>query len=56
MTLSEIAEGLKQRNAVRLGMLKDTKKNLNIIVDELIDEHLSQSDQSCGPTKKRRLV
>ncbi|CAN9082081.1 unnamed protein product [Alternaria sp. RS040] len=55
MTLSDIAEGLKQRNAVRLNMLKDTKKNLNTIVDELIDEHLNESDQSDGPTKKRRL-
>ncbi|KAB2102563.1 hypothetical protein AG0111_0g8919 [Alternaria gaisen] len=55
MTLSDVAEGLKQRNAIRLNMLKDTKDKLNTIVDELIDEHLSQSGQSGGPTKKRRL-
>ena len=37
MTLSDVAEGLKQRNAIRLNMLKDTKDKLNTIVDELID-------------------
>ncbi|RYO56312.1 hypothetical protein AA0116_g8483 [Alternaria tenuissima] len=55
MTPIEIAEGLKQRNAVRLSMLKDTKEKFNTIVDRLIDEHLSQSDEFSERTEKQRL-
>ncbi|CAN9097348.1 unnamed protein product [Alternaria alternata] len=55
MTPIEIAEGLKQRNAVRLSMLKDTKEKFNTIVDRLIDEHLSQNDEFSERTEKQRL-
>jgi hypothetical protein len=56
MTPIEIAEGLKQRNAVRLSMLKDTEEKFNTVVDRLIDEHLSQSDEFSERTEKQRLA
>jgi hypothetical protein len=56
MSPNAIIEGLKQGNAIELGVLKDMKEGMNAVVDGMINECLNRSDGLSDLTEKLHLV
>ena len=56
MSSDAIIEGLKQGNAIELGVLQNMKEGLNTVVDGMINECLSRSDGLSELTEKLKLV
>ena len=56
MSSDTIIEGLKQGNAIELGVLKDMKEGLNTVVDGMINECLDRSDGLAELAEKLQLV
>jgi hypothetical protein len=56
MSPNAIIEGLKQGNAIELGVLRDVKEGMNAVVDGMINECLNRSDGLSDLMEKVRLV
>jgi len=56
MSSDAIIEGLKQGNAIELGVLKDMKEGFIALADGMIDECLSRSDGLTELTETLSLV
>jgi hypothetical protein len=56
MSPNAIIEGLKQGNAIELGVLKDMKEGMNAVVDGMINECLNRSDGLSDLMEKLQLV
>ena len=56
MSSDTIIEGLKQGNAIELGVLQNMKEGFNTVVDGMIDQCLSRSDGIAELTESLKLV